>query len=724
MPDDYDDDTVVFAPDADDVKKTVFSLIHEYSAQRDEKTKIAGSELHGIPDDILRQFRDMFRDMGNAGGDATMEATKQALDDVSKTERQRLDIARLYTSELRAQNRQMTEQNQQLAASINGRNGNRTAEEMLQQTIDSNVRKRNDAREEDTMQPIPVVVRNTDDMVHMAATQPAPQRQGAAARPEPVVRRQERPVSGQVRSRTTNVSSPLDTYEEVLGKLGFNNILASSRKFDGVLERFRRTSEALERIGDQISPSKASISLAQSGQRQPSGPSVAAQETETARERIPQSPTVMSRTASSDAGVGAITDNQVQNAAKAATRLAQGLDVGSNVAEAGTAATGASEALSGATADGSSLLSRIAGTVGGGLSRAAGFLGSVASNPFVAAGTAVLGAVKAGRDEMFNARRMGSLQGGSAGEGLQMQGQDRFQDVRNFLGISNVSGNDLDRYRTLASQSGFDIDSQSGRDIIDLQTYAKEQGLDSTTAEKYTQSIIAFGGSTDEAKESLDQLRETAKNTGQDFNTLANSMTKAQGAIDRYATGDTSQNRRTATRTETQLRDELRNIKPNANAEDVQSIMQNPAFRSMLAASAPRSDLPQLLTPESSYAYANTHPEAAMRALQGVLSLDQNTWRSNYNNFRRMGQNERQATDNATSLTQAYNQGIGLGNLAPNGERLQQQLRGSDYQSPYGRLDIRVSTDEGLNAKVRRQNSLEDAYNGLAPYTSVNNRKE
>lgn len=691
---DDDDDIMVYAPDQEDVEKTVYGYIAKYSEEHGgaDPTNRAGSGAKGKG--LSGKFESMFNDVFQAGGIAAVEAARQALNDISTTENERLSIAKSYTNELREQTTQMAMQNQQLASSITKKELYRQSDETLQSTLDRNQMKRvQDASHVSGMEPIPVVIKEQPNTSKNTPSIPSvPQQvQGPGNSPSGRVNA----PTGRVnvpggRIRPTNVSSNLDTYKEVLGKLGMNNVLRSVNQFDGVIDRIRRGSEGLQKLGDTINPSKASVNLATSGSRIPSGDEVAANQTEQARQAVSGSNTTMSESAVSKGGVGAVTQKMADTAEKAGS-------IASTATEGGLAA-------------------RAASTIGGGLSKAAGLLGRVASNPIVAGGTAVLGAVKAGRDEMFNARRMGSLQGGGGGEGLVMQGEDRIQDAKNFLGISNVSGDELDRYRTNASRQGFDINSDAGRNYVDIQSYAKEQGIDPNVAGDFTRNIVAFGGSADDAKQALDDLKESAKNTGVDLESLAKSTAKASDAVDRYQGGNSEENRKRTAETTTGLMDAFRSSNPNITPDQAQGIVSNPMFTMLAMQAAPEGDKWNFIAPELASSYLNDNPEVSKRAANSIKGFDKGIQQNIYNSAKAEGRTDKEARNRSDKIVAYVNHQMGLDALSSNATAFGNDLRNNDYK-----VNIHVTASDDLNVKVRQSNAREQAFSGTAPYTAINN---
>lgn len=694
---DDDDDIMVYAPDQEDVEKTVYGYIAKYSEEHGgaDPTNRAGSGAKGKG--LSGKFESMFNDVFQAGGIAAVEAARQALNDISTTENERLSIAKSYTNELREQTTQMAMQNQQLASSITKKEIYRQSDETLQSTLDRNQMKRvQDASHVTGMEPIPVVIKeqpNTSKNTPSILSVPQ-QAQGPGNSPSSRVNAPTGRVNATGgRIRPTNVSSNLDTYKEVLGKLGMNNVLRSVNQFDGVIDRIRRGSEGLQKLGDTINPSKASVNLATSGSRIPSGDEVAANQTEEARQAVSGSNTTMSESAVSKGGVGAVTQKMADTAEKAGS-------IASTATEGGFAA-------------------RAASTIGGGLSKAAGLLGRVASNPIVAGGTAVLGAVKAGRDEMFNARRMGSLQGGGGGEGLAMQGEDRIQDAKNFLGISNVSGDELDRYRTNASRQGFDINSDAGRNYVDIQSYAKEQGIDPNVAGDFTRNIVAFGGSADDAKQALDDLKESAKNTGVDLESLAKSTAKASDAVDRYQGGNSEENRKRTAETTTGLMDAFRSSNPNITPDQAQGIVSNPMFTMMAMQAAPEKDKWNFIAPELASSYLNDNPEVSKQAANNIKGFDKGIQQYIYNSAKsstRYHYTDKEARNISDRMTAYLNHQMGLDALSSNATAFGNDLRNNDYK-----VNIHVTASDDLNVKVRQSNAREQAFSGTAPYTAINN---
>lgn len=170
-----------------------------------------------------------------------------------------------------------------------------------------------------------------------------------------------------------------------------------------------------------------------------------------------------------------------------------------------SAATDAAAAGAATDAVGSGLLS----TALGGLSKLAGPIA-------IGAGLVTWGASQARQ-----ATIQGNLQGGGLSSGIGMKIRDFGQGLANDLGFTDVSSSDLQRYRQSTSKSGYDIDSEQGKSAISIQKWAQNNGLDSSIALSYANSMLHAGESADDVKEQFGELKDTAKELGIDFNNLA-----------------------------------------------------------------------------------------------------------------------------------------------------------------------------------------------------------
>ena len=111
---------------------------------------------------------------------------------------------------------------------------------------------------------------------------------------------------------------------------------------------------------------------------------------------------------------------------------------------AGTAVTSTTEAAA------------TAGAAGGISSIASGILTKL-GGPAAAIGVG-LTALQALRDGAWQAKEAGALQGDSFAEGGRQIVQNKLQDVKKMIGLTNVSGNDLQNMRKRSSAMGFDIE--------------------------------------------------------------------------------------------------------------------------------------------------------------------------------------------------------------------------------------------------------------------------
>lgn len=286
---------------------------------------------------------------------------------------------------------------------------------------------------------------------------------------------------------------------------------------------------AQQQAASDAQPRPTSVSGAQ---RATSSPSSKAAKTSKNEENAEQNSTLGSKVAGAleDAAGDVISDKISSSVAGKAAASGAG-KVGGEAAEAvGTkvaekAAGEAAEDVAGA-AIGKAAASGAGKAIGGGaVAKLAGGalskLGGFAGGPVGMGLQLAFDAWQAGRKEWWDLVDEGSLQGGGGMTGLQYEGENKLQDLQNFLGISNSNGKDLQQYRSRTSAMGFRVGSESGNNMMDVQKWAKDNGMSPDTAAKLTENMVKFGSSASQATDALQSLKDSAKESGNDLKQYA-----------------------------------------------------------------------------------------------------------------------------------------------------------------------------------------------------------
>lgn len=261
-------------------------------------------------------------------------------------------------------------------------------------------------------------------------------------------------------------------------------------------------------------------------------------------------------------------------------------------AEAGTAAEAGSSFLPDTipALNGISSIGSAAGAAARGSGLLAGLGSFAASGGLTAAIATVAGIASSIASTSRRLTQQGNLQGDGMWEGAKQEVQNRWQDVQHGLGLTDVSSSDLNRYRKALSKTGFDIDSDAGQQALDLQKWAKDQGIDSQTALRYGQQMIKAGKSAKEVEESFKDLKQSASKLGADFETMSSNAASITELINKSAS--TSSDRSKAQTGSTELNADMTSfLKQHGanNADQMQSVVKSTGFRYAAAQAAQAS---------------------------------------------------------------------------------------------------------------------------------------
>lgn len=224
---------------------------------------------------------------------------------------------------------------------------------------------------------------------------------------------------------------------------------------------------------------------------------------------------------------GSMFDDAVNAGMKRLGNTAAGQAVKGAVSSAGEkiAGTAAGKAVTGAVAKAGA--SKLGGAA---LSKLAGAAGGPVGAVVMGVDTA-MGAVRAGREAWWDQVDKGSLQGGGGMEGMGFSLENLGQDALHWFGLSRSTGKDLDQYRQTASAANMRIGSSEANNLIDTQKWAKENGVDTNTAARLTQTMITFGASADDAKEALQGMKDSAHEAGIDLKQYAKNVGGVSGML-------------------------------------------------------------------------------------------------------------------------------------------------------------------------------------------------
>jgi hypothetical protein len=243
-----------------------------------------------------------------------------------------------------------------------------------------------------------------------------------------------------------------------------------------------------------------------------------------------------------------------------------------------------------------------AGAAGGISSIASGILTKL-GGPAALIGVGLTAAQKV-RDVAWQAKEAGALQGDSYIEGGKQLAQNKLQDVKKMLGMTNVSGQDLQRMRQRSSAMGFDIESEAGQNSLKVQEYAQENGMDAEAAATFTRSMLQAGASTEEANEQIKNLKNNAKELGTDFKNLASQTAQTTNQIDRLIGGDNAAEHAAKSSKEIAEQNKEAGLEQSEGAgKFAQS--SNAQYAAMLMANERGDSIYNAMTPEMASAYLN-----------------------------------------------------------------------------------------------------------------------
>lgn len=343
---------------------------------------------------------------------------------------------------------------------------------------------------------------------------------------------------------------------------------------------------------------------------------------------------------------------------------------------------------------------------------AAGGISSIASSiltklggPAAAIGVG-LTALQALRDGAWQAKEAGALQGDSFAEGGRQIVQNKLQDVKKMLGMTNVSGNDLQNMRKRSSAMGFDIESEAGQNSLKVQEYAQENGMDAEAAATFTRSMLQAGASTEEANEQIKNLKNNAKELGTDFKNLASQTAQTTNQIDRLIGGDNAAEHAAKSSKEIAEQNKEAGLEQSAGAgRFAQSSYAQ--YAAMLMANERGDSIYNAMTPEmaSAYLYDNGLMDDAKAMMAGTMTT-------------LSGGGEAGGKDSEAIQRYLLNEmGVDSTNMKKT------QAWADQQQDISGNINITVKTDDNLSAEVEKKVTKRKAEVGSAQYTDILNQQ-
>lgn len=376
---------------------------------------------------------------------------------------------------------------------------------------------------------------------------------------------------------------------------------------------------------------------------------------------------------------------------------------------AGTAVASTTEAA--ATAGAATSAAETAAATGAATS-AAGGIGGIASGiltklggPAAAIGVG-LTALQALRDGAWQAKEAGALQGDSFAEGGRQIVQNKLQDVKKMIGLTNVSGNDLQNMRKRSSAMGFDIESEAGQNSLKVQEYAQENGMDAEAAATFTRSMLQAGASTEEANEQIKNLKNNAKELGTDFKNLASQAAQTTNQIDRLIGGDNAAEHAAKSSKEIAEQNKEAGLEQSEGAgRFAQSSYAQ--YAAMLMANERGDSIYNAMTPEMASAYLNDNSlmddaKAMMAGTMTTLSGGGEAGGKDSEAIQRYLLNEMGVDSTNMKKTQAW---------------------ADQQQDISGNINITVKTDDNLSAEVEKKVTKKKAEVGSAQYTDILNQQ-
>lgn len=369
------------------------------------------------------------------------------------------------------------------------------------------------------------------------------------------------------------------------------------------------------------------------------------------------------------------------------------------------AATGAAETVAATSA------AETAATAGA-TAGAAGGIGGIASGiltklggPAALIGVGLTAAQKV-RDVAWQAKEAGALQGDGYIEGGKQLAQNKLQDVKKMLGMTNVSGQDLQRMRQRSSAMGFDIESEAGQNSLKVQEYAQKNGMDAEAAATFTRSMLQAGASTEEANEQIKNLKNNAKELGTDFKNLASQTAQTTNQIDRLIGGDNAAEHAAKSSKEIAEQNKEAGLEQSEGAgKFAQSSYAQ--YAAMLMANERGDSIYNAMTPEmaSAYLYDNGLMDDAKAMMAGTMTT-------------LSGGGEAGGKDSEAIQRYLLNEmGVDSTNMKKT------QAWADQQQDISGNINVTVKTDDNLSAEVEKKVTKKKAEVGAAQFTDILNQQ-
>ena len=343
---------------------------------------------------------------------------------------------------------------------------------------------------------------------------------------------------------------------------------------------------------------------------------------------------------------------------------------------------------------------------------AAGGIGGIASGiltrlggPAALIGVGLTAAQKV-RDVAWQAKEAGALQGDGYIEGGKQLAQNKLQDVKKMLGMTNVSGQDLQNMRKRSSAMGFDIESEAGQNSLKVQEYAQENGMDAEAAATFTRSMLQAGASTEEANEQIKNLKNNAKELGADFKNLASQTAQTTSQIDRLIGGDNAAEHAAKSSKEIAEQNKEAGLEQSEGAgKFAQSSYAQ--YAAMLMANERGDSIYNAMTPEMASAYLNDNglmddARAMMAGTMTTLSGGGEAGGKDSEAIQRYLLNEMGVDSTNMKKTQAW---------------------ADQQQDISGNINITVKTDDNLSAEVEKKVTKKKAEVGSARFTDILNQQ-
>lgn len=361
---------------------------------------------------------------------------------------------------------------------------------------------------------------------------------------------------------------------------------------------------------------------------------------------------------------------------------------------------------------GSAMSKTATGAATGAAAGATGGIGGIASGILTKLGgpAALIGigltAAQKVRDVAWQAKEAGALQGDSYIEGGKQLAQNKLQDVKKMIGLTNVSGNDLQNMRKRSSAMGFDIESEAGQNSLKVQEYAQENGMDAEAAATFTRSMLQAGASTEEANEQIKNLKNNAKELGTDFKNLASQTAQTTNQIDRLIGGDNAAEHAAKSSKEIAEQNKEAGLEQSEGAgKFAQSSYAQ--YAAMLMANERGDSIYNAMTPEMASAYL--HDNGLMDDAKAMMAGTMTTL---------SGGGEAGGKDSEAIQRYLLNEmGVDSTNMKKT------QAWADQQQDISGNINITVKTDDNLSAEVEKKVTKKKAEVGSAQYTDILNQQ-